>query len=142
MTGAREMAVSELRTEVTGFDKRLGLTVIEADGDGVVGRVEVSPDLHQPYGIVHGGVWCSVVETTASIGAALWFADRGNVVGVSNHTDFLRAVRQGVLDVRATPLQRGRTQQLWKVTITDETDRLIAKGDVRLANVVAEVLGR
>ena len=133
--------MTELRTEVTGFDKKLGLTILEADGDAVVGRIDVAPDLHQPYGIVHGGVWCSVVETVASIGAAMWFEGRGNVVGVSNHTDFLRAVRDGSLDVRAIPLQRGRTQQLWTVRITDAKERLIAKGDVRLANVVAEHLG-
>ena len=39
---------------------------------------DVTPDLHQPYGIVHGGVHCSLVESAASIGAALWFGERGN----------------------------------------------------------------
>jgi acyl-coenzyme A thioesterase PaaI-like protein len=37
--------------------------------------------------------------------------------------------------VEATPLQRGRTQQLWQVFITDEQQRLVAKGEVRLANI-------
>jgi uncharacterized protein (TIGR00369 family) len=90
-----------------GFDKVLGLELLEADGDRVTGRLSVQPHLHQPYGIVHGGVYCSVVETTASVAGALWFGDRGNVVGVSNHTDFLRAVREGVLDVEALPVHRG-----------------------------------
>ena len=141
VTATNEQQTGE-PTDVPGFEKRLGLTITEADGDHVAGRIDVHAGLHQPYGIVHGGVYCSVVETVASIGAAMWFADRGNVVGVANHTNFVRAVREGVLDVLATPIQRGRTQQLWTVTITDERDRLIAKGDVRLANVIAEVLGR
>jgi 1,4-dihydroxy-2-naphthoyl-CoA hydrolase len=122
----------------TGLDAVLGFTMTRADGDEVVGRLEIGPQHHQPYGIVHGGVYCSVVETTASVGGAMWFGDRGNVVGVSNHTNFLRAVRSGVLSVRATPVQRGRTQQLWTVEVRDEQDRLVAKGDVRLANLASE----
>jgi uncharacterized protein (TIGR00369 family) len=124
-----------------GFDKVLGLELLEADGDRVTGRLSVQPHLHQPYGIVHGGVYCSVVETTASVAGALWFGDRGNVVGVSNHTDFLRAVREGVLDVEALPVHRGRTQQLWQVTVKDEQGRLVAQGQVRLANIVPAAIG-
>lgn len=126
---------SEVRPHVPGFDAALGFTMTRADGDGVEGRIEVTPAQHQPFGIVHGGVYCSVIETTASVGAALWFGDRGNVVGTTNTTHFLRAVGEGVLDVRAEPLQRGRTMQLWTVAITDEQGRLVAKGDVRLANL-------
>ena len=123
-----------------GFDQVLGLELLKADGDRVTGRLAVQPHLHQPYGIVHGGVYCSAVETAASVGGALWFGDRGNVVGVSNHTNFLRAVREGVLDVEALPLHRGRTQQLWQVTVKDEQGRLVAQGQVRRANIVPEAL--
>ncbi|HVM28312.1 MAG TPA: PaaI family thioesterase [Mycobacteriales bacterium] len=124
-----------------GFDRTLGLELISADGDRVTGRLPIAPHLHQPYGIVHGGVYCSVVETAASVGGALWFGDRGHVVGVSNSTNFLRAAREGVLAVEATPVHRGRTQQLWQVTVTDERDRLIARGEVRLANIAPEAIG-
>ena len=57
------------------------------------------------------------------------------MVGVSNHTDFLRAVRGGELRAEATPLSRGRTTQLWQVEIVDEQDRLIAHSKVRLQNL-------
>ncbi len=127
--------VAEIRPEVTGFDEHLGLTLSRIDGDGVDGQLRVSPALHQPHGIVHGGVYCTVVETAASIAGATWFGERGTCVGVSNHTNFLRAVREGVLDVRARPLQRGRTQQLWRVTIVDDDGRNLAVGEVRLANI-------
>ncbi len=63
--------------------------------DRVVATWEAAPKHHQPYGIVHGGVHCSVVETLASFGAATWLGDRGQVVGVNNNTDFYRAVREG-----------------------------------------------
>jgi uncharacterized protein (TIGR00369 family) len=123
-----------------GFDRVLGLELDQTSGERVTGRLAVQPHLLQPYGLVHGGVFSSVVETTASVGAALWFGDRGSVVGVSNHTNFLRAVREGRLAVEALPVHQGRTQQLWQVTVTDERERLVAQGQVRLANVRPEAI--
>jgi 1,4-dihydroxy-2-naphthoyl-CoA hydrolase len=118
-----------------GFIKLVGVQVTEASGDRVVLTCPVTPDLHQPFGLVHGGVYATLAETAASVGASLWFGDRGKVVGVSNHTDFLRAVRRGELRAEATPLSRGRTTQLWQVEIADEQGRLIAHAKVRLQNL-------
>lgn len=120
------------------FNEVLGLRYEEVGPDRVVLRLDIRPDLLQPYGIVHGGVWCSVVETAASVGAARWFAERGRVVGVANHTDFLRAVGDGSVTAVATPIHRGRSQQLWLVEIRDGTDRLIARGEVRVQNLPSE----
>ncbi|SCL34042.1 uncharacterized domain 1-containing protein [Micromonospora nigra] len=118
-----------------GFVALLGLEFTEVGTDRVVIRWRVRPELHQPYGIQHGGVYCSVVETAASVGGALWLGDRGHVVGVSNQTDFLRAVRDGELTAVGTPVHRGRSQQLWQVEITDAESRLVARGQVRLQNL-------
>lgn len=118
-----------------GFDKPIGLRYLEATGERVRVEWDVVPELHQPYGIVHGGVYCTVVETVCSIGGALWFGERGNVVGVNNNTNFLRAVRAGRLEAVAEPRHQGRLQQLWQVRITDDDSRLIAEGQVRLQNV-------
>ena len=118
-----------------GLVKLLGLRFEEASADRVVLRCPVTPDLQQPFGLVHGGVHASLAETTASVGGALWLGDRGKVVGVSNHTDFLRAVRGGELRAEATPLARGRTTQLWQVEIRDEQGRLVAHSKVRLQNI-------
>jgi uncharacterized protein (TIGR00369 family) len=124
-----------------GFVALLGLEFVETSADRVVIRWRCRPELHQPYGIQHGGVYASVVETAASIGGAMWFGDRGQVVGVSNQTDFLRAVRDGELVAVGTPVHRGRSQQLWQVEITDETDRLVARGQVRLQNLTRTPAG-
>jgi 1,4-dihydroxy-2-naphthoyl-CoA hydrolase len=124
--------------EYDGFDKLLGLQITSATPDEVVASFEVRPELLQPYGLLHGGVLCSVVETVGSVAGATWFGDRGQVVGTSNHTNFLRAVREGVLTAVATPIHRGRTQQLWTVDVRDEQDRLIAKGELRVANLAEE----
>ena len=118
-----------------GFTELIGMQIVELGPDRTVLRWTVHPQLHQPYGIVHGGVYCTAVETAASYAAAAWFGGRGNVVGVSNQTDFLRAVRDGELTAIATPVHRGRLQQLWQVEIRDESDRLVARGQVRLQNI-------
>ena len=118
-----------------GFIKLIGIRTEEATADRVVLTGPVTPDLHQPFGLVHGGVYATLAETAASVAGALWFGDRGKVVGVSNHTDFLRAVRRGELRAEATPLARGRTTQLWQVEIGDEQGRLVAHAKVRLQNL-------
>ncbi|WP_446220649.1 PaaI family thioesterase [Micromonospora sp. IBHARD004] len=120
-----------------GFVALLGLKFDEVSGEKVVIRWQVRPELHQPFGIQHGGVYCSVVETAASIGGSLWLGDKGQVVGVSNQTDFLRAVRDGELTAVGTPVHRGRSQQLWQVEITDGDGRLVSRGQVRLQNLTA-----
>ena len=121
--------------ELGPFVKFLGLEIDSAGGDEVSAHWTVRPDLLQPYGIVHGGVHCSVVETLASLGAALWLHDRGKVVGVSNSTDFYRAVTEGTLRATARPVHRGRSQQVWVVEITDDGGRLVSRGQVRLQNL-------
>lgn len=122
------------------FVEHLGLDIIEHSGDKVVATWTAEPKLHQPYGIVHGGVHCSVIETLASVGGALWFADRGQVVGVNNNTDFYTAVREGTLTSVATPVHRGRSSQVWQVVTTvDATGKVAARGQVRLQNLTKPI---
>jgi 1,4-dihydroxy-2-naphthoyl-CoA hydrolase len=121
--------------EPGAFAKLIGLRVEEASGERVVAVLPVTPELFQPYGQVHGGVYAAAVETTTSIGAHLAMDGKVLVVGVSNHTDFLRAVRGGELRVEATPLARGRSTQLWEAHVTDDRGRLVAHGKVRIMHL-------
>lgn len=130
------MTRTPLETDITGsFVEHLGVELTEVSGDRVVATWQARADLHQPYGIVHGGVHCSVVETLASVGAAMWMGERGKVVGVNNNTDFYRAVREGTLTSTATPLHRGRSQQVWLVETVGEDGMVAARGQVRLQNL-------
>nr|WP_165588660.1 PaaI family thioesterase [Mycolicibacterium komanii]CRL71591.1 phenylacetic acid degradation-like protein [Mycolicibacterium komanii] len=132
---------SDLRSDLgKGFDNELGLTYLDLGPDGGRAQLTITDKLLQPYGIVHGGVYCSIVESLASVSAAVWLADHGggNVVGVNNNTDFLRAISSGTVTAVSTPIHRGRRQQLWQITITDENDKLVARGQVRLQNMPAE----
>ena len=119
------------------FVGAMGFTTAEVSGTKVTGTAELGPEHHTPWGVVHGGVYCSVVESAASIGASTAVQEHGQfAVGVNNNTDFIRATTDGRLDVVAEPIQQGRTQQLWQVLITRADDgALVARGQVRLQNI-------
>jgi uncharacterized protein (TIGR00369 family) len=123
-----------------GFDSELGLRYLDLTPDGGRAELEISDKLLQPWGIVHGGVYCSIIESLASVSAAVWLAENGGgvVVGVNNNTDFLRAIKKGTVTAVSTPIHRGRRQQLWSITVTDDSDRLVARGQVRLQNLPEE----
>ena len=124
--------------EGKGLDGVLGTEMVEASGDGVTARLVVRPDHHQPFGIVHGGTYCAVAESTASISGFLWLQETGiggYAVGSNNSTDFLRSVSEGTLTIKTSPIHRGRRQQLWQVDITSEDGRLLAQSRVRLQNL-------
>jgi 1,4-dihydroxy-2-naphthoyl-CoA hydrolase len=123
-----------------GFDDELGVEYMELTADGGRARLKINDNLLQPWGIVHGGVYCSIVEGLASVSGQVWLSENGggHVVGVNNNTDFLRAISAGTVTAVSTPIHRGRRQQLWLITITDENDRVVARGQVRLQNVSPE----
>jgi uncharacterized protein (TIGR00369 family) len=114
------------------LDGTLGLEVVEASDRAVVAEIEVTAKLKQAYGIVHGGVYCAINETVCSMGAALTVGLDHRVVGVSNHTRFIRAVREGRLTARGRPVDRVGDHITWQCTITDDRDRLVAEGTVNL----------
>ncbi|BBX02375.1 esterase [Mycolicibacterium moriokaense] len=123
-----------------GFDKEIGLEFVELSPDGGTARLHIDDRLLQPWGIVHGGVYCAIIESLASVSGQLWLSENGggNVVGVNNNTDFLRAISSGTVTAVSTPIHRGRSQQLWLITITDENERVVARGQVRLQNLAAK----
>ncbi|WP_456696640.1 PaaI family thioesterase [Aeromicrobium sp. P5_D10] len=127
-------------TNLPGLDGLLGVEHVELGPDKVVARFTITDNHLQPFGIPHGGIYCSVHESTASIAAFIWFGGKGVVVGTNNSTDFLRQAKVGdTITVTATPIHRGRTQQLWHLDSVDQDDRLIAQGQVRLANIEQEL---
>ncbi|MGY2079731.1 PaaI family thioesterase [Modestobacter sp. SYSU DS0657] len=124
-------------TNTSAFVAASGLELAEVSGARVTGSVELGPQHHTPWGVVHGGVYCTIVEGAASVGASLAVTERGQfAVGVNNSTDFLRPMTAGRVEVLAEPVQQGKTLQLWLVTITRADDgKIVARGQVRLQNV-------
>ena len=132
----QEAIAALMNANAGGYAKAMDYRFVKATPDEVVLEWTVGENHLQPFGIVHGGVHCGAIETVCSIGAALAAAQRGyegNVVGLENHTSFLRAVRTGTkLRARATPITRGRTTQVWQAEVLDENSAQIARGSVRL----------
>jgi 1,4-dihydroxy-2-naphthoyl-CoA hydrolase len=121
-----------LNASMGGWSAAMGLKFVHATQDEVQAELEIGPDHLQAYGIVHGGVHSGVIETIASVGAALDALTRGqSVVGLENHTSFLLAVRKGKLHATARPLMRGRRTQVWEANVTDDAGRTVATGRVR-----------
>jgi uncharacterized protein (TIGR00369 family) len=117
------------------FTELLGLRIDRLESDEVTASLTVDPARHlHPWGAVHGGVYCALVETVATLGAQLSAIPAGKLAsGIENHTSFLRQVRGGELRARATAIHRGRQLHLWNVDISDERNRPVAHGIVRLA---------
>ncbi len=116
-----------------GWARTMGLRIVRATRDEVVAEMPIQTCHLQAYGIVHGGVYSGIIESLASIGAAIHAIPEGKtVVGLENHTSFLRAVREGTLYAVATPLARGRRSPVWECAVRDDKQRLVATGRVRL----------
>ncbi len=128
-----ENVVEVLNATRGGFNVLIGLKFTSASADEVCAEVPVRPDLQQPYGLVHGGIYSTIIETLASVGAAINAMPKGqSTVGLENTTSFLKAVRSGTLHGRAVPLTRGRRTHVWEVSIHDDDKRLVATGRVRM----------
>lgn len=128
----------------SAFTDLLGVMFGDLLPDRVVATLVVEPKHTQPYGIVHGGVYCTLAETVASIGGVIARgSDGAGAIGQSNQTDFLKATRVGsTLTATATPVHVGRSVQLWSIDITDEAGRLCAQSRVRLFNTDVDAVAR
>lgn len=117
--------------------RALGFEMDELTGSRVSGHIDVGPQHHTPFGVAHGGMYATIVESVGSLGACAAVFERGQrAVGVHNSTDFLRPVVEGRIDVVATPIQQGRVQQLWEVEFRRADDgKVVALGRLRLQNL-------
>ena len=114
------------------YNRTIGLRFIKADAEEFVSEIAITKSHQQPYGLVHGGVYAAMVETSCSVGSALHvFAEGKSSVGLENATSFLRAVRSGTLRCTARPLLMGKRSHVWEAHIHDDRGRLVATGRVR-----------
>jgi 1,4-dihydroxy-2-naphthoyl-CoA hydrolase len=135
--------VVDIPSTAPGLNELLGLRYTEVTPDRVTVEWTIGPEHLQPWGIPHGGSYCVVHEAAGSLAGVAWInRDRSPdepqvpVVGTNNSTDFLRQAKVGdTIATTATPIHRGRTQQLWRVETVDQDGRLIAQGQMRLANL-------
>jgi 1,4-dihydroxy-2-naphthoyl-CoA hydrolase len=111
----------------------LDVEVLEAEPTRVVLRLPVTWKVHQPYGILHGGVSALLAESAASLGGSLAAGPNRQVVGIEINASHLRSLRDGHLTATATPLRAGRTVQVWSISLTDDEQRVICQARCTLA---------
>jgi 1,4-dihydroxy-2-naphthoyl-CoA hydrolase len=119
----------------SGVHSHLGISVVEASKGRVVVELAVDERVHQPFGILHGGISALLAESAASIGAALNAPESKRVVGIEISASHLRSIRQGTLRAEATPIRAGRTIQVWHIDLRDEQGRQIADAKCTVAVV-------
>jgi uncharacterized protein (TIGR00369 family) len=124
-----------------GLAARLGIEITEMSGERVVATMPVTPDHHQPFGLLHGGASVALAETVASVGAYLAAPAGKGAVGMEINANHLRAVQAGTLTATATPVHRGRTTHVWQVEIADEAGRRVCVSRCTLALVNARERG-
>lgn len=128
---ADEPADREAKPHFAGL---LGVEWLEDDPDAARARVKVRDDLLQPFGIVHGGVMSTLVESVCSRATALAVHEQGMVaMGQSINVSFMRPVSDGALEVRARARHRGRTTWVWEAEVLDSEERVCALSQMTIA---------
>jgi uncharacterized protein (TIGR00369 family) len=109
----------------THLAELLGIEMLDPGPDLARARLEVSPAVCQPFGIVHGGTFASIAETLCSWATYEAVKDEGMLaLGQSNQATFLRPISEGVVHAEARPRHRGRTTWVWDTEITDDDGRV------------------
>jgi uncharacterized protein (TIGR00369 family) len=119
---AADSVLGEAFSGLGGLPQRLGIEIIEASPQRVVGTMPVEGNT-QPLGLLHGGASCALAETLGSVGAALHAIQGwgGFALGVDINATHHKAARDGLVTGVATPVHLGRTIATYEIVITDES---------------------
>ncbi|MBK5218314.1 MAG: PaaI family thioesterase [Thermoleophilia bacterium] len=116
------------------FDVLIGTEWLGDDPDRARVRVPLRDELRQPFGLLHGGVMSSLVESICSRSTALAVADQGMIaMGQSISVNFIRPITEGAIEVEARARHRGRTTWVWDVEVRDDEVRLCALAQMTIA---------
>lgn len=118
-----------LNAASSGLDRTLGLRYTTIENGRVITELHVAAKHLQIVGLVNGGVYAAMAESTGSVAGMVAARGRG-VVGVNNSTDFISPVRSGVIVAEATPIQLGGRTQLWHIRCTHRGE-LVARSTLR-----------
>jgi uncharacterized protein (TIGR00369 family) len=118
--------------------KDLGIEFAELEPERVVATMPVDGRHVQPLGFLHGGISVTLAESVATVGAWLNCPEGKVAFGSEINASHLRPKREGTLTAVGTPVQIGRTNQIWEVHIRDEDDKPVCISRCRLAVVDAE----
>lgn len=127
--GISAEALALVNAGMVGLDATLGVRYTRIADGRVEAEVEVDERHLQPVGLVNGGVFSALAESTGSL-AGMVAAEGRIVVGVNNNTDFISSVRGGIIHAEATPVQLGGRTQVWQI-LMHNGGRLVARTTLR-----------
>lgn len=105
----------------------LDIEFTEAGEDFLIARMPVTPKVHQPDGVLHGGATVALAESVGSMASFLFLnTDEFYVRGIEIAANHIKSISEGDVFAKATYLHKGRTTQLWDIRITDEAGNLIS----------------
>ena len=121
--------------KLSPLDEKLGIRIIDFDPDRLVATMPVAGN-EQPFGLLHGGASCALMETIGSWAGALHAGPDKQVVGIELNASYLRGATSGVVTAVCTPVRRGRTLSTFLIELTDDQGRPTATG--RLTTLTKE----
>ena len=136
MCGVRLITVPSVTTpppawvpadKLSPLDEKLGIRITDYGPDRLVATMPVAGN-EQPFGLLHGGATCALMETIGSWAGALHAGPDKQVVGIELNASYLRGATSGVVTAVCTPVRRGRTLATFLIEITDEQGRPTATG--------------
>ena len=105
----------------------LGIVFTDVGEHFLEAKMKVTPNLHQPAGVLHGGATAALAETVGSSAAAIFSMKKNQMLrGVELSINHVRGISEGYVYAKAVPVHMGRTMQLWKISIIDEDNRDIS----------------
>jgi 1,4-dihydroxy-2-naphthoyl-CoA hydrolase len=123
-----------LHTMTSPYDSLIGGELIATDPDSARLRLPVRDELHQPFGIVHGGAFSSVIEGLCSVATFLAVHEEGMIaMGQSINVSFLRPIASGAAHLEAKARHRGRSTWVWECEIRDDEERLCVLATMTIA---------
>lgn len=116
------------------FDELIGTEWLSDDPDEARVRLPIRDELRQPFGLMHGGVMSTLVESICSraTAGAVW-DDGMAAMGQSIDVNFIRPVTEGAVEVRAKARHRGRTTWIWECEVLNDEGRLCALSTMTIA---------
>ncbi|HBU79461.1 MAG TPA: thioesterase [Muricauda sp.] len=105
----------------------LDITYIDVGENFLLAKMPVTPKVHQPDGVLHGGASVALAESVGSAASYIFLdGQKFFVRGIEIAANHVRSIKEGFVYAKASILHKGRTTQLWEIRITDEEDRLIS----------------
>lgn len=105
----------------------LGIEYVDVGPDFLIGRMPVTPKVHQPDGVLHGGAMVALAESVGSAASYIFLDAQQLVVrGIEISANHVKSISEGYVFAKATFIHKGRTTQVWDIKITDESDQLIS----------------